>query len=89
LTGKHAGEELEGDVIDVSRDGLGLVMPAGVTCGDQLGFVILADGYESLCVGNVVWEKMLDKTARYGLKISRWSYLDPALATQLNSPRFS
>ncbi len=89
LTGKHAGEELTGNVVDISRDGLGLVVPGHFMEGDQLGFVIFSDGYESLCVGHVVWNKTVKESTRYGLKISRWSYLDPSLALQLNSPRFS
>ncbi len=83
LSGPHAGEELQGQVIDISKEGLGMRMPAGLSKGDQLGFVIFAEGYESLCVGNVVWNSPEQNDGRYGLRISRWSYLDPALSHQL------
>jgi hypothetical protein len=89
LSGRRAGEEIEGEVIDVSHEGLGLVMQNGLSDGDQLGFVIFAEGYESLCVGHVVWKKTYENAVRYGLKISKWSYLDPALATRIRPPRYS
>jgi hypothetical protein len=83
VTGTRSGDEFDAEIFNISRSGLGMVGPDGLQKGDQLGCVVHGENYESLCVGEVVWKEPVGNRARYGVRIVRWSYLDPSLDAEL------
>lgn len=85
LDGEKAGDSMMGKAANVSVEGVGLELTRLLPENTQVNLVLFIDGFESGCVGTVVWEKKMEGKRRCGIKISHWSYLDPSLETQLQS----
>lgn len=87
LNGEKAGEEVSGRAMNLSKGGLRLDLPIAVNVGTQLSLVIYSEGYDSLCVGGVVWVQRTEPGSRCGVKISRWTYVDAVLERQFPARR--
>lgn len=83
LSGKRAGDEIPGKVVNVSKEGLCLQMPPDIPLEEQLSLVVYCDDSDSLCVGKIIWKKEAGEKTNYGIHVLYWSYLDPQLERQL------
>lgn len=85
VTGNRAGMEFRGRIINISKEGLQVTLPAHIAVGSQLCFV-LRYGYEdSISVGVVVWASSGSTLAHYGIKILQWCTMDRSLSKQLDA----
>ena len=83
LSGQKVGDEVPGRVINVSREGVGVVMPPDLQVGDHLNFTLYTDDKSSLCDGRIVWKKEVKGQLVYGAKILHWTYMDTSLERNL------
>lgn len=83
LSGPKSGDAVSGRITNLSKEGVGLIMPAGLVIGTQLSLVIYVEDSDSLCVGNIIWSQEVGGVTHYGLKISDWSYIDPGIERQM------
>ncbi len=83
LTGSKSGDQITGQVVNISREGIGLVTSMEIQSGTQLSMIVYVAEYDSICVGHVVWAKEVQGQYLHGVRINRWSYLDFVLENQL------
>ena len=83
LSGQKAGDQVAGKIANVSREGVGVVMPPNIQGGDQLNFIIYTDEDSSICDGKVIWKREVKGRLVYGVKILHWTYMDAGLERSL------
>ena len=80
---------VRGEVLDVSLTGLRLKVSYNVPVGSVLSVIVYYQGYESVCLCNVVWKREMINETVYGLYIKAWSKLDSNLRKKLESMQVS
>lgn len=80
-----SSESIRGKALNISKEGMKLFMPTDIAVGDQLNLVVYYGGYDSICLGNVIWKQESTEGKTYGLHIKHWSYLDPPLEQLFSS----
>lgn len=83
LSGPKVGDQVVGKIINISREGLGVVLPSDIEANDRLNFVIYSEDDSSLCDGRIVWRKEIQGRFVYGVKILNWTYMDAGLERSL------
>lgn len=83
FSGSRAGDQITGKVINISREGVGVVLRSEISHGTQVALTIFSDEDQSVCSGEVIWNKEINGEMVQGVRISQWSYLDPEIEHQL------
>jgi len=83
FSGNHVGDQISGKAINISKEGLGVILRSNISLGTQAQLTIYSDEEQSTGSGEVIWKKEVKGRTVHGIKISQWSYLDPSLESQI------
>lgn len=83
LSGTKSGDQFASKVINVSKDGLCVLMPRELQGGDRLFLTIYTGDDNSMCDGKVIWQREIKGQAVCGIKILSWTYMDATLERSL------
>ena len=83
LSGVKTGDQFTGRIINISREGAGIIMPPEIQGGDRLLFTIYVDDDNSMCDGKVMWKREVKGRVVYGVKILHWTYMEAGLDRSL------
>lgn len=70
---------IAGQALDVSRQGIRLLVSYNVSIGTILSVIVYFSGRESVCMCEVVWKREAMGQKLYGLYIKQWSKMDSKL----------
>ncbi|MCG3204839.1 MAG: hypothetical protein KCHDKBKB_01556 [Elusimicrobia bacterium] len=87
FSGSRAGDQITGKVINISREGVGIILRSEVARGTQVALTIFSDEDQSVCSGEVIWSREINGEIIQGIRISQWSYLDPAIERQIQTTK--
>lgn len=57
FSGNRAGDQITGKIINVSREGVGVVLRSNVEHGTQVAMTIYSNEDQTICSGVVIWRK--------------------------------
>ena len=84
LSGEKAGDAVFAKTVNITKEGLGVEMSHELPVGSQVNLVIDQEGSSSECMGSVVWNSQRGESSFAGIKIIRWSFMEPTLQNLLN-----
>jgi hypothetical protein len=72
-------------VLNISKGGVALRTDRDMTVGTRVSLVLYYEGYDSVCLGELIWKKKENGLWVYGICVQRWSFLDPVLEQRLSA----
>ena len=80
VSGERWGEQLLGQVVDLSRRGAGIVFKKLISVKTQISLTIFSNnGNESQCAGEIVWAREIKGRMVHGIRIAGWSRLEESI----------
>ena len=83
FSGNRIGDQLVGKIINISKEGIGVVLRSNVSPGTRVELTIFAEIDQSAGSGEVIWRKEVKGRTVHGIKISQWSHFDPSIENEL------
>jgi len=83
FSGKHAGDQISGKAINVSKEGIGAILRSNISPGTRVELTIFSEIDPSFGSGEIIWRKVVKNQTIHGIKILRWPHLDPSMEFEL------
>ncbi|MCG3204287.1 MAG: hypothetical protein KCHDKBKB_01002 [Elusimicrobia bacterium] len=83
VSGNRAGDQIAGKVVNISKEGIGVLLRAEIPSRTQVALTIYSEEDQSVASGELIWSKEMPEGILHGIRIIQWSYLEPSIENQL------